>query len=184
MILSKTIGAVAVIATALFSSLPRTQHIDSNLVDKALVKYNLNKALTNSKYMVVVDFKQPSTAKRLCVIDTTNRKEVYCTETAHGKNSGGLYAKSFSNVPESNQSSLGLYLVGEPYYGKHGLSIKLDGLERTNSNVRRRAIVIHDAGYIGKGKQGRSLGCFALPLGGVKQLQKYVSKGTLLFAGT
>src|SRR5690606_40188967 len=59
------------------------------------------------------------------------------------------YAKKFSNIPESFQSSLGFYATAEPYYGKHGYSLRLDGLEKgINDKARERAIVIHGADYV------------------------------------
>ena len=79
-------------------------------------------------------------------------------------------ATSFSDTPNSNQSSLGFYVTAETYYGKNGLSLFIDGQEKGfNSNARERYVVIHGAEYsnpdfIGKtGRLGRSLGCPALP---------------------
>ncbi len=137
---------------------------------------------TQAKYRIEVDFRKPSTAKRLCVIEIASGKSVYCTEVAHGKNSGGLYARYFSNTVDSLQSSLGTFRLRETYIGKHGLSIKLEGLDGTNSNTARRYIVIHEASYIGHGQQGRSWGCFAIPVGEMKNLLKYYQKGMELRA--
>ena len=68
---------------------------------------------------------------------------------AHGKNSGEEFANRFSNRPKSFQSSLGTYITGETYIGKHGLSLRLDGLDQgINNNVRNRSIVIHGASYV------------------------------------
>jgi hypothetical protein len=75
------------------------------------------------------------------------------------------YAREFSNVPGSNMTSLGAYLCAETYIGGNGLSLRLDGLEKTNSNARSRLIVIHGANYVNESnnkKQGRSQGCPAM----------------------
>ena len=67
-------------------------------------------------------------------------------------------------------SSLGFFVTGETYHGKHGLSLRLDGVEPgINDKARERAIVIHAAQYatmqfVNKhGRLGRSFGCPALP---------------------
>ena len=56
-------------------------------------------------------------------------------------------------------------MTGETYDGKHGNSLRLDGVSPTNSNARARAVVMHGADYVseGRSKQGRSWGCLALP---------------------
>lgn len=99
-----------------------------------------------------------------------NRKVVLQSLVAHGRNSGKEFASKFSNKSESFQSSLGFYATGEVYQGKHGLSLRLDGLEYgINDNARYRAVVIHGADYVSEkfaktqGRLGRSLGCPAVP---------------------
>ena len=64
----------------------------------------------------------------------------------------------------SKMTSLGTYVTAETYYGKHGLSLRLDGLDKENSRARERAIVIHGADYVtpDRTKMGRSWGCPAL----------------------
>ncbi len=71
------------------------------------------------------------------------KKIVHQSIVAHGKNSGLEFATSFSNRVNSHQSSLGFYKTAETYQGKHGLSLRLDGLEFSNNNARERAIVIY-----------------------------------------
>ena len=107
---------------------------------------------------------------------------------SHGRNSGELYAKNFSNKPSSYKSSLGFYKTAETYHGKHGLSLRLDGLEKGfNDLARPRAIVIHGADYAREefisaaGRLGRSLGCPALPSELSKEVIELIKEGSLLF---
>ncbi|SNB42985.1 conserved hypothetical protein [Flavobacterium psychrophilum] len=129
-----------------------------------------SKGLVLKDILTVIDFSMSSTKKRLWVIDLSTNTILYNTVVSHGINSGGEYATSFSNSQSSNKSSLGFYTTGETYSGKHGLSLKLDGLEKgINSNARVRAVVIHGASYANpsiiksQGYLGRSQGCPAIP---------------------
>lgn len=123
---------------------------------------------TLSPYIFVIDFDQPSTSKRAYIITKTGNI-IYQGYVAHGANSGDLYATRFSNQPESLKSSLGAYKTAGIYYGKHGRSLRVQGLESGyNSNAYTRAIVIHSATYAteayisNNGQLGRSWGCFAV----------------------
>lgn len=136
----------------------------------------------------LVDFSQPSSSKRFYLIDMDAKKVICQDYVAHGKNTGALMAKNFSNIPHSNQSSLGFYRTAETYHGKHGLSLRLDGLEKgINDKARQRAIVIHSAWYAEEsfikkhGRLGRSFGCPALPAGNYKDIIHLIKDGTLLF---
>lgn len=126
--------------------------------------------LREGKPLTVIDFDLPSTARRLWIIDMATKNLKHESLVSHGRNSGELLAKKFSNKSESFMSSLGFYLTGERYVGKHGASLRLDGLEKgINDKARSRAIVIHSADYATEafvaqyGRLGRSLGCPALP---------------------
>ena len=137
----------------------------------------------------VIDFSKPSTAKRLWVYDLRSRALLFHEHVAHGRGTGANMAEQFSNVPESNQSSLGLFRTAEAYIGKHGYSLRLDGLERgVNDRARERAIVIHGADYVNavtakaQGRLGRSLGCPAVRPEIATPLIKAVKDGGLLFA--
>ena len=139
--------------------------------------------------LTVIDFSKPSTQKRLWVFDLRSRALLFHEHVAHGRGSGANLATTFSNVPESNQSSLGLFRTGEAYMGKHGLSLRLDGLERgINDRARERAIVIHGADYVNattaqtQGRLGRSLGCPAVRPEIAASLIQAVKAGGLLFA--
>jgi hypothetical protein len=139
--------------------------------------------------LTVIDFSQPSTAKRMWVVDLRSHAVLFHEYVAHGRGTGENLATAFSNTPESNRSSLGLFRTGEAYIGKHGLSLRLDGLEPgVNDRARERAIVIHGADYVNpaaalaQGRLGRSLGCPAVRPEVATPLIQAVKNGGLLFA--
>lgn len=126
--------------------------------------------LSNPFVLAIADFSQPSSNKRLYILDLKQYKVLFQTLVAHGRNSGKELATSFSNNPSSNKSSPGFYITGETYNGKHGYSLKLNGVEKgINDNAYGRAIVVHGADYVNEsyasrqGYIGRSLGCPAVP---------------------
>ena len=144
--------------------------------------------LGNEKILSIVDFSQPSNRKRLFVIDLEKFKVLFNTYVAHGKNSGMEYATRFSNVPESNESSLGFYETLSTYTGKNGYSLQLQGLESgINDNANRRTIVMHGAAYVGesvvqaRGFCGRSFGCPAIPENMKMPIIDKIKNGTCLF---
>ncbi len=137
----------------------------------------------------VIDFSRPSTRKRLWVFDLRSHALLFDELVSHGRGSGKTLATSFSNVPDSNKSSLGLFRTGEAYIGKHGLSLRLDGLEPgVNDRARERAIVIHGAPYVNaavarmQGYLGRSLGCPAVRPEISRPLIETIKDGGLLYA--
>lgn len=150
-----------------------------NLVERGVVK--------NAGVLTVCDFSQPSNKKRMYILDVKNFKVLLNTYVAHGRNSGVTMAERFSNNPESLQSSLGFYVTKNTYNGKHGLSLKLDGLEHGfNDNAEARAVVVHGAEYIGSrrtgaGYMGRSFGCPAVPQQQAATVINYIKGGTCLF---
>ena len=142
----------------------------------------------NERLLTIIDFTKPSTEKRLFVIDLENNKLLYHTLVAHGKNTGLNIAEHFSNTSQSLQSSLGFYNTSEPYFGKHGYSLRLDGLEdNINDNARKRAIVIHGAWYVSEdfieenGRLGRSWGCPALPVEQTREIIDLIKNGSCLY---
>jgi hypothetical protein len=86
--------------------------------------------LPEDDIITIADFSQPSTHKRLYVIDLNSIKVLYHTYVAHGRNSGKEQAISYSNRPSSYQSSPGFYKTAGTYYGSNGYSLKLEGLEK------------------------------------------------------
>ncbi|PRY54657.1 L,D-transpeptidase-like protein [Arcticibacter pallidicorallinus] len=153
--------------------------------------YNLKDAgrLSKEKQILsIVDFNKPSSEKRMWIIDLDAKKLLFNTLVAHGRGSGDNYATKFSNIPESNQSSLGFYVTANTYHGKHGLSLKINGMDQSyNSNALNRAVVIHGASYVSddfvkqNGRLGRSLGCPALPEELTPQIISTIKNQTTLF---
>ncbi|MGK7388978.1 MAG: murein L,D-transpeptidase catalytic domain family protein [Candidatus Cyclobacteriaceae bacterium M2_1C_046] len=135
----------------------------------------------------IIDYSLPSTEKRFWIIDLERKAVVENIVVSHGRNSGLNKVTSFSNKNNSFQSSMGAYLTAETYHGKHGLSLRLDGLEKgINDNARKRAIVIHTADYANpsvikmQGRLGRSLGCPAIQKD-KKDVIKKISGGSVLY---
>ncbi|MBD2755622.1 murein L,D-transpeptidase catalytic domain family protein [Spirosoma validum] len=138
--------------------------------------------------LTIVDLSQPSTHKRMYVVDLIKKKLLFNTYVAHGQNSGDLVAERFSNKQSSFQSSLGFYQTLNTYMGKHGLSLQLKGLEKGfNDNVYNRNIVLHGADYVCEdfirktGRLGRSQGCPAVPYADSKGIIQAVKGGSCLF---
>lgn len=157
---------------------------------KALEGYYLlkEKGILENDYLTIVDFSLSSKVKRMWVIDMDENKIIFNSLVAHGKNSGNDFANNFSNKNESNKSSLGLFLTGELYSGKHGLSLKLDGLEKgVNDNARQRAIVMHGADYVSQNfikahnRLGKSQGCPAIPIELSKKIIQTIKDKSCLY---
>lgn len=143
--------------------------------------------LKNDSIITIVDFDQPSYQKRMYVIDIKNYKMLFNTWTAHGRNTGREMAINFSNNPQSYKSSLGLYITDDTYFGNNGYSLRLIGLEKTNSNAASRAIVLHGAPYVSQatidamGYIGRSHGCPAVPRELTKPIIEKIKGGSCFF---
>ena len=143
--------------------------------------------LENTQYLTIVDLSQSSRKKRFYLIDLENNKLEINTFVAHGKNSGVDYAVKFSNTPQSEASSLGFYITKQTYSGKHGLSLKLAGMENGfNDNAESRAIVVHGADYVNSSRvnsayMGRSQGCPALPQAIAPKVIKMIKGGSAIF---
>ena len=137
---------------------------------KGFIKLTEEGEYENASVLTLIDFRLPSTEKRLWAIDLKKREVLIHSVVAHGRNSGNLMAERFSNTPEFYQSSLGFYKTVNIYQGNHGISLRLDGLQKgLNDNAMERAIVMHGADYASEkfaaqnGRLERSLGCPAVP---------------------
>ena len=160
-----------------------------NLAIKGLIKLDATGRLQNPTIVTIADYSQSSNNKRLYVIDLKNKKLLFNTYVAHGRNTGSEFAKNFSNQEGSFKSSLGFYITLNPVIGSHtGLSLILDGVEKgINDHAGKRAIIIHGADYATEnfirkyGRLGRSQGCPALPPDLNKLIIESIKGGTCLF---
>ncbi|SFU95959.1 L,D-transpeptidase catalytic domain [Pontibacter akesuensis] len=159
--------------------------------DKALTGYynmKRNGEIADKPYITIVDFTKSSNTKRLWVVDVEKKELLYNTYVSHGRNSGQEFAETFSNENKSFMSSIGFYVTENTYYGKHGLSLKLEGLDKGfNTNAKDRSIVMHGAEYATEefiaqaGRLGRSLGCPAIPMEDHEEIIGKVKGGTAMY---
>lgn len=143
--------------------------------------------------LTIIDYELPSYQQRLWVIDMKVGRVLHHEWVAHGmgkpRGSGGTMeeALSFSNKRGTLKSSLGLFVTAETYYGRHGYSLKLDGLEEgVNDNARERLIVLHGAEYVTKNRAqghlvGRSWGCPAVRPAIARTLIDAIKGGSVLW---
>jgi hypothetical protein len=176
------------IAVSKMAALSRV--IDSTVLQLAFKGYfNIQDSISkNENFLAIADFSRSSTEKRFYLISMKDTTLVHVDYVSHGKHSGELYANSFSNEKHSLKTSLGFYKVAESYSGCHGLSLRLDGLDRGyNDNARTRAIVMHAASYAEPvvinelGRLGKSFGCPALPSNGFSRIAHQIKESTILF---
>ena len=157
--------------------------------EMAIEFFNQNQALIKNKtYVAVVDYTKPSFVKRLFIYDVkSNTAARYLV--AHGKGSGFIYARDFSNEVDSNKSSRGFFITGEICVGEHGHSLALHGLqEGLNNNAFKRDIIIHGADYVSwssiivnLGRLGRSLGCPAVAQDKINEVIDKLKGGALVY---
>ncbi|WP_297597601.1 murein L,D-transpeptidase catalytic domain family protein [uncultured Cetobacterium sp.] len=171
----------------LYKELGLEKKLDYDVFEKALKGYE---KITDKKknVLTIVDYAKPSTQERFFVVDLNQRKVLISSHVAHGRNSGGNIATSFSNKMSSYKSSLGFYLTENTYMGGNGYSLVLDGLEKgINDKAKERYIVIHGADYANpklaksQGRLGRSLGCPALPKSVYKEAINLIKGGSVVF---
>lgn len=160
-----------------------------DLAIKGLKKLDTEGKLQNPNIVTIADYSQSSNKKRLYVIDLKDKKLLFNTYVAHGRNTGDEYARSFSNEEGSLKSSLGFYITENPIVGSHtGFALMINGVEKgINDHAIKRAIIIHAAEYATEnfikkyGRLGRSLGCPSLPPDMNKPIIERIKGGTCLF---
>ncbi len=178
--------------TQIVNSAAHDTNLSAQAVETALKGYQWalhNNKVNNKNILTIVDFTVSSAAPRMYVFNIKSGEVLMSLYVTHGKNSGtGKYATSFSNKTNSLMSSLGVYVTENTYIGKHGFSLRINGLEKSNNNALKRAVVVHAANYATpeyiqqKGKAGNSWGCFAVNPKQLKLLVNYIKDGTVLYA--
>ncbi len=163
------------------------QGVPAKVAKEALLKYDkFASQVRKPAYITMIDFSQHSGKNRMFMVNRETGS-VESLPVAHGSGSDpddDGFPQFFSNIPNSKMSSLGAYLIAEQYTGKYGASLRLDGLERTNSNARARAVVLHPSNYVKEGlkKQGRSWGCPAVPFAWIGKFLERTRDGAFLYA--
>ncbi len=139
----------------------------------------------NDAYMIVIDYRRPSGEPRFFLVDMAD-DSAKAFLVAHGRGSDPDHdgmADAFSNAEGSKMSSVGTFVTAETYYGQHGLSLRLDGLDSVNDAARERAIVIHGADYVtpARSVMGRSWGCPALEQSVAQEVIPKIAGGVLIY---
>jgi hypothetical protein len=144
--------------------------------------------ITKTNILSICDLSQSSRNKRLYIVDLDEKRILVNTYVAHGRNSGGEFAKYFSNNPSSHKTSLGFYVTMGTYYGDNGLSLRIKGMDRGfNDRASGRNIVVHGSEYVGPDFLsmnrfcGRSYGCPAVPLDESEEIIDLIKDGSCLF---
>jgi hypothetical protein len=166
------------------------QHLSLEVFEIAVKGYSelsLKKKLKNKKFLTIVDMSLSANTERMFIIDMEKRILVDKKLVAHGMKTGNEFASDFSNEQNSHKSSIGFFITGELYNGRHDLSMKLDGQEYSNNNARSRGVVVHSADYVSceyitsNGRLGRSLGCPAIDKEGYEETVNKLQGGSCYF---
>ena len=166
--------------------------LELDVFEKAILGFNnlkkAGKIDEESHLLTVCDFSLSSTQKRLWVIDLNDKKILFNSLVAHGKNTGEEFARKFSNTESSLQSSLGFYITESTYNGSNGFSLKLHGMDKGfNDRALQRAIVMHGADYVSEDfiksqrRIGRSWGCPAVPTALAKPIINTIKDKNVIF---
>lgn len=165
--------------------------IDPRLKARALASLDAHRSVVRQADVIgIADFNKASRDARFYIVDL---RSGFVTEhlVAHGRGSDPAHSgwlEMFSNEVGSYATSEGAYLTGQAYSGKYGYSLRLSGLDPSNSNAEAREIVVHTAWYAeprmvdAYGKLGRSEGCFALPGVSHAEAMTRLGSGRFLYA--
>jgi len=138
----------------------------------------------NQKYTILVDYSIPSGKKRLFIYnlhtDRINKKFLVAQGDGCLPKNGN---PTFSNEIGSNCSSLGIAVLGGRDYSKWGINVKywLDGKSNTNSNFRKRVVVLHSWWGIPDDEVypfniPKSQGCFTVSNSTMRYLDNFIRK--------
>jgi len=186
------VNAAATTSTAIQQTMQASaSNLSSDAIKLGIKAYEHAQAagMDKQKVLTIIDYSKPSSTERLWVFDMRDGHVIGNTLVAHGKGSGTIYATNFSNKFHSDATSIGVYLTGSTYAGKHGYSMRLNGLDKGyNDNAYSRSVVMHSAWYVGKqflalhGRLGRSWGCPALSKQDASEVINHIKNGTIMLA--
>jgi L,D-transpeptidase catalytic domain len=170
---------------------PASGSVDVPLWQDAMAALDRHAGLLRTDRLAIADFAAGSGTPRFHLVDR-EAGTIDTLHVAHGSGSDPAHSgflHRFSNQPGSNATSAGAFVTRAPYYGQHGLSRRLDGLDPTNDQAFDRAIVLHAAWYAERdvlartGKLGRSQGCFAFSQADLSQVMDFLGEGRLIYSG-
>ncbi|MDP1604231.1 MAG: murein L,D-transpeptidase catalytic domain family protein [Legionella sp.] len=162
--------------------------LNTAVINKVLITLNCTNEykVGHNNILTIIDYSLPSSEKRLWVFDLKEKKLLFHTYVSHGIKSGTLLSTWFSNKYDSKASSIGVYHTEKSYYGREGLSLRLEGLDKGfNDNAFNRYIVMHGGWYVNEnfikkyGRPGRSWGCPAVPLAESKPIINTIKDNSL-----
>ena len=184
-------GTAAVASLAVRPALAAAPAVSKGLMSRAMAALDLHHdKIPNRDLIAVADFAQPSRMPRFHLVDVGSGR-ISSFLVAHGRGSDPNHTgwlERFSNGFGSNATSSGAYRTDDFYVGAHGRSLRLSGLDASNSNVLDRGIVVHGAWYVSQelaashGVLGRSEGCFALAAGNLEEVFARLGPGHLIYA--
>lgn len=165
--------------------------VSLEMLQRALAALDKHRSvIPNRDTLAIADFSLPSRLPRFHLVDVATGR-VSSHLVAHGRGSDPAHTgwlRQFSNAPRSNATSAGAFRTDGLYVGGHGRSIRLTGLDATNSNAESRAIVVHSAWYVSPevarahGSLGRSQGCFAVASASLPEVLQRIGSGCLIYA--
>lgn len=170
---------------------PEAATLRPAVLERAVLGYQQlrrRRELRGPQVLAVADMELPSSEPRLWLIDMRRQRLLLRSHVTHGRGSGALRARRFSDRLKSACTALGFYRTGETYQGKHGLSRRLHGLDKgQNGHAISRYVVLHAADYASAsylrkhGQLGNSRGCPALPPDRYRAVIGGLEAGSCLF---
>lgn len=184
-------GLLSAAGPVFATALPAQPYINPGLLARARAALDAKRGqIQYSDVIGIADYAQASRNARFYLLYPASGM-VTAYQVAHGRGSDPYhsgYLNYFSNTHGSEASSSGAYVTGDVYYGKYGRSLRLKGLDYSNSNAEQRTIVVHSASYAEPeivsqfGKLGRSEGCFTLSQLSLQYVLQQLGPGRLLYA--
>lgn len=165
--------------------------VDPRIVTRARAAFDRHRQqIVYGDIVGIADFSKASAEPRFYLLDTfTGRVTRHLVSHGRGSDPGHTgFLHYFSNRIGSEASSDGAYVIGDYYHGRYGRSMRVHGLDPSNSNAEARAIVVHTAWYAEpdivaqNGRLGRSEGCFALPNRSLQEVLARLGPGRFLYA--